>query len=134
MYHAAKCFSKQVCTLLNKQIGSEEFRELFEKVADCSENVCSINICENNMEEFVLLPDARQNCVSSLISGNTTIDDESDDEVGGAAGLLLECLRSCDADIREIVIENIIVCGGGAMIPGGLNVYICILIHIYACK
>lgn len=130
MYHAAKCFSKQVCILLNKEIGSEEFRELFEKVADCSEKVCSINISENNMGEFVLLPDVRQNCVSSLISGNTTIDDESEDEVGGAAGLILECLRSCDADIREIVIENIIVCGGGVMIPGVLNVYMLLLTHI----
>jgi hypothetical protein len=49
--------------------------------------------------------------------------------VGGAAGLLLECLRSCDADIRGIVIENIVIYGGGAMIPG-IHIYIYVYIYM----
>ena len=43
------------------------------------------------------------------------------DEYGGAAGLLLKSLKSCNHDVRSAVVHNIIFCGGGSMIPGILK-------------
>ena len=44
------------------------------------------------------------------------------DENGGAAGLLLRSLKACSYDVRSSVINNIIFCGGGALIAGSLIV------------
>jgi hypothetical protein len=40
------------------------------------------------------------------------------DELGGAAGVLLHCLNACNSDVRASVLNNIVICGGGAMISG----------------
>ena len=101
VFHAAKRFSKQVCALLNKGKDSAEYREIFEKVADCSEIICSINISEKDIQEYVLPSDVRRDCGSSLIAGNSSIDDESDNEVEGAAGLLFVIIT-----ITAIVIDS----------------------------
>eukprot|EP00607_Mallomonas_marina_P000917 CAMPEP_0182438886 /NCGR_PEP_ID=MMETSP1167-20130531/86080_1 /TAXON_ID=2988 /ORGANISM="Mallomonas Sp, Strain CCMP3275" /LENGTH=189 /DNA_ID=CAMNT_0024632423 /DNA_START=851 /DNA_END=1420 /DNA_ORIENTATION=- len=44
--------------------------------------------------------------------------DVPDDELGGASGLLLQCLMCCDRDVRAVVSRHIVLIGGGASIPG----------------
>ena len=44
--------------------------------------------------------------------------EEHDDEIGGTAGIILECLKSLNSDVRAVVVQNILFCGGGSMIPG----------------
>ena len=48
----------------------------------------------------------------------TLLDDDTKDEIGGLAGLILECVRSCNADVRPLVVQNILCVGGGSMVPG----------------
>jgi hypothetical protein len=50
------------------------------------------------------------------------------DESGGAAGLMLECLRACNHDVRLKASRNIIFIGEGAMIPGN-GVDVCFFIE-----
>ncbi len=40
------------------------------------------------------------------------------DDGGGAAGVLLSCIMKCALDLRFPCMQSIIVCGGGACIPG----------------
>jgi hypothetical protein len=49
------------------------------------------------------------------------LDDENKDEIGGIAGLILECIRSCNSDVRPLVVQNILCGGGGSMVPGNMN-------------
>ena len=44
--------------------------------------------------------------------------EQHDDEIGGTAGIILECLKSLNSDVRAVVVQNILFCGGGSMIPG----------------
>ena len=56
-----------------------------------------------------------------LISNNLSHNNlgrENLDEIGGVSGLLLECVRSLNADVRAVVINTICFCGGGSMIQG----------------
>jgi actin-related protein len=109
--NAANNFSRQIKKLLNHDIDSnissnEQSRALFEKVADLSENVSSIKVSSLSSlskEEFILPSALRQKCLSLIVSGTTAAeDDDNDDEVGGCSGLLLECLRSLDTDLRAV--------------------------------
>ena len=40
------------------------------------------------------------------------------DDNGGVVGALLACICSCDMEVRKTMSRNIIICGGGAAIPG----------------
>lgn len=51
----------------------------------------------------------------------TLVDDENKDEIGGIAGLILECIRSCNSDVRPLVVQNILCVGGGSMVPGTVH-------------
>ena len=50
-------------------------------------------------------------------------DDDNRDEIGGIAGLILECIRSCNSDVRPLVVQNILCVGGGSMVPGTTNIF-----------
>lgn len=39
------------------------------------------------------------------------------DENGGLVGAVINCLQSCNIDFRSKIVQNIIICGGGSMIP-----------------
>jgi actin-related protein len=49
------------------------------------------------------------------------MDVEVPDELGGATGVLLECLLTCNNDVRASVLGNLVICGGGSMIPGKMG-------------
>ena len=59
------------------------------------------------------------------------LDDENKDEIGGIAGLVLECIRSCNSDVRPLVVQNILCVGGGSMIPGTYQEHILLLIWFF---
>eukprot|EP01042_Synura_sphagnicola_P000384 gene384-401_t len=40
------------------------------------------------------------------------------DEFGGVPGLLLAVLEACDTDTRQLVAGHVVICGGGATLPG----------------
>lgn len=74
-------------------------------------------------KSFTLPKETRYACMECLISGSS----ESDgcvDEFGGAVGLLLRSLKACSHDVRAAVADQLIFAGGGAMIPGGLPIYL----------
>lgn len=43
------------------------------------------------------------------------------DEIGGAVGVVLQCLLKCNIDIRRYLFQHLIICGGGAALPGCLH-------------
>jgi hypothetical protein len=70
-------------------------------------------------EPVMLNGSLRMTPVDVLIRGCNAQDyPDEDDEVGGLAGLLLDCIARCDPDVRAAVMDNIVVCGDGAIIPG----------------
>lgn len=40
------------------------------------------------------------------------------DDIGGAAGVLLKCIKKCPIDLRRVLASRVVVCGGGANIKG----------------
>jgi actin-related protein len=46
------------------------------------------------------------------------VEPECEDEIGGAVGCVLSCLLQCSQDIRRALIRHVVICGGGADIPG----------------
>ena len=76
-----------------------------------------------NDAAFVLPGAMRRACLQVLIDGTLEAEDETnDDEFGGVSGLLAECLRRCNHDVRAVVVESVLFTGGGAMIPGTVGV------------
>jgi actin-related protein len=51
--------------------------------------------------------------IHGLSRSNGVVDDK-----GGVVGALLACLCSCDMEARKSLSRNIVICGGGASIPG----------------
>ena len=45
--------------------------------------------------------------------------------MGGAAGVLLSCLKKCPMDLRRVLASRIVVCGGGASITGTIDMRSC---------
>jgi len=60
----------------------------------------------------------RHQCLDTLIRGCDSQDGESRDEAGGAVGVVLACLLKCGVDLRRALLRNLVICGGGAGIPG----------------
>jgi hypothetical protein len=73
----------------------------------CLSSSSSINIPRSHTEA----------CFLPLLLGLSRLKGIVDDG-GGVVGRIISCLTSCDQDIRSKVAQNIIVCGGGAGIPG----------------
>jgi hypothetical protein len=43
-----------------------------------------------------------------------------EDEIGGAVGAVLSCLLKCNSDLRKYLLQHLVICGGGAALPGSL--------------
>lgn len=41
-----------------------------------------------------------------------------EDEIGGAVGAVLSCLLKCNFDLRRYLLQHLVICGGGAALPG----------------
>jgi hypothetical protein len=41
-----------------------------------------------------------------------------EDEIGGAVGAVLTCLLKCNSDLRRYLLQHLVICGGGAALPG----------------
>ena len=110
-------------------------KSLFERVACCKRetedgtkdvgDVVDISVAMpggGGGVDVILPATLRTDCLEGLISGcYTDVDTEEVEvvcELGGAVGTLLECAVSCNHDVRASVLRNVVVCGGGAMLPG----------------
>ncbi|KAJ1418575.1 hypothetical protein B484DRAFT_421763 [Ochromonadaceae sp. CCMP2298] len=67
--------------------------------------------------EIVISAKDRQSCLTILLMGLRE-DGDYLDEAGGAVGILLDSLKSCNNDVRKSAAQHIIIMGGGAMIKG----------------
>ena len=68
--------------------------------------------------------------VSTLLESNT-INIENNDEIGGAVGVVLSCLLKCSTDIRRYLLQHVIICGGGAAIPGNKTLFILLVLVLF---
>ena len=125
-----KKFKKTVEITVGHEVDYDSSKDLFEKVAMCSHS--SLDSSNDlyiaprsgvSSSGFTMQLSTRQSCFNHIING--VIEDEHDnDEYGGVAGSLLECLRCCPHDVRSSVSSNIMFCGQGSDIPG-LSLAIC---------
>lgn len=75
--------------------------------------------------------------ISRYASKHNSVFVESRDEAGGAVGVVLACLLKCGVDLRRALLRNLVICGGGAGIPGlFLHVFVHFidLMTIYRCR
>jgi hypothetical protein len=100
----------------NKQISATTANSLFCDIASSK----AVTDMEFGCPHKIIVPSSvRQDCFLSIIEGGTGTSAQPNDLCGGgAAGVLLSTLVSCCTDVRAVAIKNIIICGGGAMIPG----------------
>lgn len=128
VFHAANKFKKDLFEKFNNEtinFNNDKIRNLFDKSAYClnphliQQGVrCeALKVGGDTTQGFSIPFEMRQACIMSLILGDAS-DTDISDECGGLVGLLLNCIRSCNMDIRSAVSKNIIVCGGGSAIPG----------------
>lgn len=71
-----------------------------------------------NNSSLVISGELRSSCLDSFITGtiiNSTSNNIIDDK-GGIIGILLECISNCNSDIKSLVSNSIIICGGGSTI------------------
>ena len=66
---------------------------------------------------FILKKEIRSDCFEVLLEGVSS-KDGCVDEDGGLVGLLFYSLKCCSCDIRHLCAQHVVICGGGAMIPG----------------
>jgi len=117
-----KKFKKSIEMTIGHDVDFCASKDLFEKVAFCtvSSDMSSNDIYvapRGGLSKTGFTISTRQSCFNHIVSG--LIEDENDnDEFGGVAGSLLECLKSCPSDVRSVVSSNIIFCGEGSDIPG----------------
>jgi hypothetical protein len=96
---------------------------VFEKVACCNlkDKKCAdlvVYPAQNVANEpFTIESKFRHLPLEVIITGVSDAEGCAD-ENGGTAGLLLECLAACNHDVRAIACAHIVICGGGATIPG----------------
>ncbi len=101
----------------------EATRPVFEKVACCNlkDKKCAdlvVYPAQNVANEpFTIESRFRHLPLEVIITGVSDAEGVAD-ENGGTAGLLLECLAACNHDVRAIASNHIVICGGGATIPG----------------
>ena len=101
----------------------EATRSVFEQVACCNlkDKRCAdivINPSENVANDpFTIESKFRHQPLEAIIRGESGAEGCLD-EKGGAAGLVLDCLKACNMDVRSIACKHIVFIGGGAMLPG----------------
>eukprot|EP01038_Epipyxis_sp_PR26KG_P005736 gene5736-7920_t len=129
VYDARITFNKLLEEKLKKEIPIDVSNILFEQVS-CITSPSAPEYVPSDLivspmqhifnDSFVLTSDERQLAVKCLINGESEYDG-CIDEKGGAAGVLLACINSCNVDIKTVVLNRVIICGGGAMIPGFIH-------------
>lgn len=105
------------------QASIEATRPLFEKVACC-------NLKDKQCKDMTVLPSQdvanepftieskyRHEPLQVIMTGDSSAEG-CVDEWGGVVGLLFDCLMASNIDVRSIACKHIVICGGGAMIPG----------------
>jgi actin-related protein len=130
---SAKTFAHMMKTNLGIEMDLQRSRELFEKVVlatHTSSHPQGVRFTQNedSSSDDIEVPGRLRCAPVHVLVGLEEYDDivhdndddyiENDDELGGLAGLLLECLKKCSHDVRALVLHNVVFCGGGSMIPG----------------
>lgn len=97
----------------HRQFIIDDFKESSIFVSEASSNV---NENAKGMKSFEFPDGFNFNFQVCSLSENlfTSVDDNS----LGISDLIHKCISNCDVDLRPQLIGNIVICGGGSLIPG----------------
>ena len=146
MNNAASFFHEHLCEsnpAATAALDAPTTRMLFEKTAvavseELLAQISDVKYCkmEDSSESVeIIVPGwLRHKCLETLLSGNSSSGAFHlplscmhvnllfiADEIGGVVGIISSCILKCDADTQKIVLDNIIMTGGGSQVPGFFN-------------
>jgi hypothetical protein len=116
----SKIFSPEVCDLLFDRVSGFSSEEVVQLPASGLLNMKEITDVNCILNEPSVLPSEFVNkSLLATTKGVSAFESEVHiDDLGGAAGVLLSCLKKCPVDIRRFLSSRVVIVGGGANIEG----------------